>query len=384
MATKGLYHASWTDKKTGETKHAATWSMFYQKDGKQVRESCGTRNEAKAKAKLQERNGQVAIGVPTGPQISKTTLTDVLGMLEAHYTANGRKSLWRARFAAKHLVRLLGNYRKARDLTPDTMTQYQATRLAEGAAAATVNYEIAVLKRALHLGAKAGKVGVRHEFDMLQVHNTRTGFFEPEQYRAVLGRLPGYLQPVIQVAYITGWRTRSELLTRQWRHIDMVNGWLVLDPGEAKNQQARRFPFTPELRAVLEGQRERVSTIERKTGQIIPHVFVHDTGTPIKAYRDVWKRACREAGIPGRIPHDFRRTAVRNLERAGVPRSASMAMTGHKTASVFTRYAIVDSTMLQEAAAKLATLHESERTNADRKDAGYSSSIKVSTVPVTK
>ena len=65
--------------------------------------------------------------------------------------------------------------------------------------------------------------------------------------------------------------------------------------------------------------------------------------------------------MPGRIPHDFRRTAVRNLERAGVPRSAAMAMVGHKTESIYRRYAIMDEAMLKEGAAKLAALHEVQR-----------------------
>jgi integrase len=66
------------------------------------------------------------------------------------------------------------------------------------------------------------------------------------------------------------------------------------------------------------------------------------------------------AGVPGRLIHDCRRTSVRNLERAGVPRSAAMKMTGHKTQAVYERYAIVDSGMLQDAAMKLGTLHASD------------------------
>jgi integrase len=62
------------------------------------------------------------------------------------------------------------------------------------------------------------------------------------------------------------------------------------------------------------------------------------------------------AGVPGRIPHDFRRTAVRNLERAGVPRSVAMKMVGHKTEAVYRRYAIVSESDLHEAARKLAAL----------------------------
>lgn len=65
--------------------------------------------------------------------------------------------------------------------------------------------------------------------------------------------------------------------------------------------------------------------------------------------------------MPGRIPHDFRRSAVRNLERAEVPRSAAMAMVGHKTQAIYSRYAIADEGMLRESATKLATLHQAEQ-----------------------
>jgi hypothetical protein len=58
-----------------------------------------------------------------------------------------------------------------------------------------------------------------------------------------------------------------------------------------------------------------------------------------------------------RILHDFRRTAVRNLERAGVPRSPAMEMVGHKTEAIYRRYAIADEALLKEAASKLERLH---------------------------
>jgi len=97
------------------------------------------------------------------------------------------------------------------------------------------------------------------------------------------------------------------------------------------------------------------------TGQIVPWVFVHPDGSRIRDFRYAWAKACRAAGVPGRLVHDFRRTAVRNLERAGVTRSAAMKLTGHKTEAVYRRYAIVDSGMLQEAAAKLDQLENSTR-----------------------
>jgi len=95
-------------------------------------------------------------------------------------------------------------------------------------------------------------------------------------------------------------------------------------------------------------EHERLS----RAGQIVPYVF-HRNGKPIREMRDAWSRACKAASLPGRLMHDFRRTAARNLERAGVSRSAAMAMVGHKTESIYRRYAIVDSEALREAAAKI-------------------------------
>ena len=111
---------------------------------------------------------------------------------------------------------------------------------------------------------------------MLALKNARTGFFEHDQYEAVLRNLPEHLRPVVQVAYLTGWR-RGEILTRQWRHVDLKLGWLRLEPGETKNGEGRAFPINslPELQAVLEAQRERASEIQKASGQIFAWVSIN-------------------------------------------------------------------------------------------------------------
>ena len=139
--------------------------------------------------------------------------------------------------------------------------------------------------------------------------------------------------------------------------MDLDAGIMRLEPGTTKNGEGREFPFDvfPELRAVIEAQRKYRDEVAKRTDKIPAHVF-HRNGVPFKSFYKRWRSACREAGLEGKLMHDFRRTAVRNLERAGVSRSVAMKLTGHKTESVFQRYAIVSEADLREGVAKRAAL----------------------------
>jgi hypothetical protein len=109
--------------------------------------------------------------------------------------------------------------------------------------------------------------------------------------------------------------------------------------------------FTSELRAILEGQNAKRDALA-KDGKICPWVF-NRNGKPLGEFKHSWKTACIKAGLPGRLMHDFRRTAVRNPVRAGIPERVAMKMSGHKTRSVFERYNIVSEGDLKDAAARL-------------------------------
>jgi integrase len=191
----------------------------------------------------------------------------------------------------------------------------------------------------LRLGEIAGKVAQRPYIPMLQEDNARKGFFEAPEFWAVLAELPDARKPVPEVAYVTGWRIRSELLTRQWMHVDFDAGWIRLEPGETKNREGRMFPMTPTLRAMLECQRAHTRAIERATGQVIPWVF-HRDGRPIKHFRRAWLTACKVGKAPQRIPHDFRARPSGTWSALACRGRPAMKMVGHKTEAIYRRSAI--------------------------------------------
>jgi integrase len=348
-----IYKKRTRDPKTGAIREAKffTMQLYLPALRRHRKRSTGTADEALARKRLARWHAEV-LGGSYLPDADRTTFDQLAAMLLDDYRANRRRSLPRLEHALAHLAPVFGGAR-ARAITRDRVVAYtRQRREQDGAAAATVNRELAALKRIFRLGEISSKVGRRPHIPMLDERNVRQGFFERPAFEAILRHLPEDLQSVVTVAYLTGWRLASELLTRQWRHVDFTAGWLRLDPGETKNGEGRMFPLTAELRAVLEAQRERTRTIERETGQIVPWLF-HRNGQPIRSLARAWRTAVRKAGVPGRLVHDFRRTAVRNLERAGVPRSTAMKMVGHKTEAIYRRYAIVDEQMLREGADKL-------------------------------
>ena len=138
------------------------------------------------------------------------------------YRANERKSLDRVKAAVDHLKQFFAGWR-AQAVSTERILAYVRYRQQQQAANATMNRELAALKRMLRLGERTGRIVRRPLIDLLQEHDARTGFFEREEFDAVLAHLPDDLQAVFTVAYLTGWRVKSELLTRQWAHVDFHN-----------------------------------------------------------------------------------------------------------------------------------------------------------------
>jgi integrase len=345
----------------------SVWWLQWSHRGRVHRESAKSEKRSVAVKLLQKRMGEIGKGRVVGPDLEKTTFEELREMLLADYRLNGRKSLERAETSMERLAEKFAGWR-AIAITYVDLLAYADKRKEEGKAQATIQNEFAALKRAFQLAKKARKAEPP-DFPTVVVSNARKGFFSRGDFEAVRSHLPDYLQPIVTFMFLTGWR-RSETLSLQWRQIDLKAGEARLEPGTTKNNEARTFPFKllPELEATMKEQRERTESLMRETGTIIPWVF-HRSGKQIASFRKCWKKACDAAGLAGRIPHDFRRSAVRNLNRAGVPRSTAMKLTGHKTESVYLRYSIVSASDLAEGVEKLARLDHDEKKSSTKQGA---------------
>jgi site-specific recombinase XerD len=222
-----------------------------------------------------------------------------------------------------------------------------AERLQAKKARATVNRETGALKQAFNLARKQGRITRVPYIPMLREHNARQGFFEHADFEKLIANLPDPINDIARFAYLTGWR-RGEIVSLRWDAVDRQGREVRLRT--SKNGEGRVLPITEDLSPLIE-RRWTARTIQKKDGttKIAEFVF-HRQGEPVVDFRKPWKEGCTSAKISQRLFHDLRRTAVRNMIRAGVPQSIAMSISGHKTVSMFMRYNITS------AADKIAAL----------------------------
>jgi len=194
-------------------------------------------------------------------------------------------------------------------------------------------------------------------FPKLADDQPRSGFLGVTDFQVFheeLRSLDPNIADLVAFLYITGWRC-GEALGLTWERVDWEGKMLRLDVGTTKNAEGRLFPFGahPALEELLRHRLKRTEQAQLCRGQRVPSVF-HRNGRVIKDFRTVWRRACRRTGHNSLVPHDMRRSAVRNFVRAGIPERVAMRLSGHKTRSVFDRYNIVDESDLAAGVAKLS------------------------------
>jgi len=315
-----------------------TWWISYYVDGKRKRESSKSRKKSDAQALLKRRMGEHVLGLEIGDEAKRLTFEDLEAGFRRSYENSGRRSLRRAGNAWDRLRDHFGGW-KARVITANALESYAAERRKE-AAPATVQYELAVLRRSMTLAVKKNQLRSRPHFPHVGVHNARTGFFTRDEMEKIATEIGPELGNLVRVAFWTGWR-QGELLNLKWADVDWGAGVLRLRPTSTvsgtttKNNDGRVFPFKPlpPLDDALRSQRTYSDEVARRTGTILQYVF-HRNGERIRDFRAAWASACGRAGVKlsrDRVFHSLRASAARNLTAAGISEHVAMRLMGHKT-----------------------------------------------------
>jgi site-specific recombinase XerD len=336
--------------------------IAYMVRGREVRESTGETDYRKAERKLKTRLDEVGadrLGLRTfvGPTQDKVTVGELLDDLEADYTIRKVKALPSFK---SHLARVREafGHRLARAVTSADVDRYIEARRDAKKADATINRETQLVGQAYKLAMQrdppkiSGAPTIRH----LRENNARQVFVENGDFEAIVAGLRPYLQDMVRFARLVAWR-KGELAAVPWTQVDRHGkGLRLLD---SKNGHGRLLVLPDDAWTIIERRwAAREYTRPDGTTALSPYVF-HRRGRPIGDLRKAWAAACEAAGLQagrkvegGLVPHDLRRTGVRNMRRAGVAETVAMAISGHRTRAVFDRYNITDERDLQEALAK--------------------------------
>jgi integrase len=345
----------------------SSWWVAYCHRGKEIRESVDkyfrergqkskdiTNKHAERLLKL--RRGEVGadlLGAKTfiGPQQERVLVCELLDALETDLTLRQARSLPALKSHLKKIRASFGD-RRAIDVSSEAVDRYVEARLSDGAANATINRETGLLRQAFKLGVERQRISVVPRIRKLsEKGNARQGFFERADFEKMVKHLPNYLRGFVKFGYYSGWR-RGEVRSLQWADVDLAAKLIRLRPENSKTREGRILALEGELWNVIaeQGAAREYENPDETIG--VSHYVFHHKGEPIGDIRKSWGAACKQAKIEGKIFHDFRRTAVRNMIRAGVPERVAMAISGHRTRAIFDRYNIVSEDDLRTAVKK--------------------------------
>ncbi len=337
------------------------WIAYYApKNGRmvEVRESVGTSEEA-ARKRLEDRLHEVknhlkGIKAFVGPKQEKVTVEDLLKDLERDYLIHKRSSWSRLNSHLSHVRAYFGRDR-ARSITRSRLLAYIEVRQKEGAKPATINRELEPLQRAFSLALENEVLAFAPKFPSLREDNARQVFFNRAEFLNIVanlkfrGKIDTDLQDFMTWFFFTGMRPK-ETKSLMWSSFDRERMTIRLEAKNAKTKRSRKLVVDGELKAIIQ---RRIAARRLDC----PLIF-HRRGKPIGDFRKVWAKACAAVGlvggVKGYIPYDCRRTAVRNLRRAGVEESVAMKISGHQTRSTFDRYNITSEDDIQEAMVKVS------------------------------
>lgn len=345
------------------------WIKFYQ-NGRAFRQSTRTTSEKLAIRLLQQRLGAVATGVQLRPNAERILMSELWEDFKLDYRNNHRKSLEDAEARWRIHLKPFFAHVRAVDLGTDQICRYIDHRMTNKAANATINRELSIIKRMLSLGRKSSPAKVTRmlHIAMLKEDNVRKGFLSDAEFDLLADQCAAvglWLRAMLEVGATYGWRL-NEIKKLRVRQVDIDGLTIRLDPGTTKNREGR-------VVSIVRGSKvqELLKACVAGKGSD-DYVFTRTPKKPILDFRESWARCCEAAGKPGLLFHDLRRTAARNLRRAGIAEGIIMAIGGWRTRTVFERYAIVKEGDISDAMRQLEDYRAEQRARNLADENGHS------------
>ena len=315
--------------------------------GKQYRQSTGESDEKAARKFLRDRLKEVGadqIGAKkfTTPKMRRVTVHDLLEDLKAHFELEGQLSPQNK----SHIARADKDFgdRLALELWSRDFKAYKIQRLADGDAKATINRPLQMLRLAYSHAVENDELTHAPHIELFsEKGNARKGFCKETEFRKIQDSLPKYLKDFALFAYCTGMRF-GEITSLKWEYVtgDVIELQAEDAKGDGDEENARSIPMVGKDLAGILARRTAARTVKvGKTSEMAALIF-HHNGKPIVDIRKAWKTACKKAGVPNRLFHDLRRSAVKNMDEAGISRDVAMSISGHRTQATYTRYNISD------------------------------------------
>jgi integrase len=327
------------------------WWKQYFVNGRKINESTKTSDEAEARRQLKVSVGEAAAGRDVTPE--RATINDLCELVLADYRLRKLRDVDTVKLRIDaHIKSAIGSLLASR-FTPHQVRQYVEMRRTESASDATINREMAIVRRGFSLALREYPPLVTRVpyIPKLEEDNVRQGFIEQGQYLVLRGAMPDHLKALLVVGYHCGNRL-GELRKLRWNQIDLGAGEIRIQKAQAKAKKPRTLPIYGDMIEWLKWQtKQRVESCD---------LVFHWNGKPLGSHLKGWDRACTEGGLPGLHFHDLRRSAIRNMERAGIPRHVAMQISGHRTEAVYKRYDIVVEGDLKAAGEKLAAYHKQQ------------------------
>ena len=333
--------------------HGGRWWIAYNDErGKRVRIPGGLNGKgAVTKTEAEERLKDILAarhnGVAVNASSQRRTVDKFLDDYVADLKTRGKRSLSSVNSHLSPIRATFGTLRP-NDLTLDVLSAYRERMTTGGSKPATVNRGLQCLRAALRLAWKAGTLARAPYIPMTPEKNARTGFFEQAEHEAILVHLPEAHADVAAFGFLTGWRL-GEILGLRWNDVDEQAVRLA----DSKNGEPRTFPLRGGVADLIK-RRKAAREYETAEGSKESEWVFHVGGFRLWDFNYTWRKATKAAGLPTRLFHDYRRTAVRDLVRSGVSQAVAMAWTGHKTDDVFRRYNVTATEDLELATDRLA------------------------------